>query len=338
MFSHKSDSRKRSFVSRFIYREETYIGRQQLMSLIYYVLQVAMVSVLFLPKAIATSRFFFVAVIGTLLVIAIMSFGGYLKNIIRLSTSLRIMIYSAHTIVSSQMIYISLNNVALLSGFHKTLLMSSITLMILDVALSIIACLKYDPLVLSALSLLVYIFCAVATGDEWFRILSIVVLVSFLLLGLLGSSLVWSASMIQHENQTLKQEDEALFSLFKLSREQVTAYVRLAEQEMTNDKIVAVFDMLGRKAQRNVLGNLKRFYVSKQFGEQLVKEKFPNLSPAEREVCLLVLHDKKLGDMCSLLGKNESNITTTRSNIRKKLGLKPEDDLREVLLSKVTLE
>ena len=43
------------------------------------------------------------------------------------------------------------------------------------------------------------------------------------------------------------------------------------------------------------------------------------------------MQERKLGEICSILQKNESNITTTRSNIRKKLGLAPGDDLKETL-------
>ena len=135
--------------------------------------------------------------------------------------------------------------------------------MVLNVALSIIACQRHDPLVLSLLSLLVYTVCALITHDRWFEILAAILVVTFLLLGCLGSSLVWSTRKIQKENLDLKKEDEELFAVFNLRREQVKAYVKLAEQEMTDDKIGAVFDILGRKAQKNVMYNMKRYFFSK---------------------------------------------------------------------------
>ena len=331
MFSPHEPLEKKNFVSRFIYREESFLGRQQLLSLIYYTLQITLISVLFLPKAIATSRLFFIILLSLLQIVATISFVGYIKKWFKLSNALRIVIYTIHYAISLQMIYISANNVELLTGFHKTLLMGNITLMVLNVALSIIACQRHDPLVLSLLSLLVYTVCALITHDRWFEILAAILVVTFLLLGCLGSSLVWSTRKIQKENLDLKKEDEELFAVFNLRREQVKAYVKLAEQEMTDDKIGAVFDILGKKAQKNVMYNMKRYFFSKKFNENAIGKAFPTLTPSEREVCRLVMQERKLGEICSILQKNESNITTTRSNIRKKLGLAPGDDLKETL-------
>ena len=269
--------------------------------------------------------------LGLLQCVAAFSFLGYLKKWLKLSNSLRLIIYSVHLVISLQMIYISVNNVELLTGFHKTLMMGNITLMVLNVVLSIIACQRHDPLVLSLVSLAVYAACAVITRDPWFGILAGVIVITFLLLGLLGSSLVWSTRKIEKENLTLKKEDEELFAIFNLRREQVRAYVRLAEQEMSDDKVSAVFDILGKRAQKNVMYNMKRYFYAKKFNEKAIGEVLPNLTPSEREVCRLVMQDRKLGDICRILQKNESNITTTRSNVRRKLGLKPEDDLKETL-------
>ena len=315
----------------FLKREHTYVRRQQLLSLLYYVLQISIINIIFMPKAVAIYHWFFITVMGALQLIALFSLTGYLKRFMRLSTSIRIVMYSVQIIVSTQLVYVSVNNVELLTGFHRTLIMSNIMLMILNVALSIIACQKHDPFILSVVSLVVYVLCALITGDHWFRTLSAVLVTTFLLLGFLGSSLVWSTRQIQRENQMIKQEDDAMFAVFNLNREQAKAYVKLAEQKMTDDKIAAVFEILGKRAQRNVFCNMRRYYYSRQLCEDNIAKVFPMLTSSERAVCRLVLQDRKLGDICRILEKNESNITTTRSNIRKKLGLKPNEDLKDTL-------
>lgn len=54
-----------------------------------------------------------------------------------------------------------------------------------------------------------------------------------------------------------------------------------------------------------------------------------------RKICQLILRDKKLGEICSILNKSESNINTQRGNIRKKLGLQPTDNLQKALEKRV---
>ena len=60
-----------------------------------------------------------------------------------------------------------------------------------------------------------------------------------------------------------------------------------------------------------------------------------NLTQCEREVCKLVLEDHKLKDICGMLGKSESNITSVRCHIRRKLNMDRKDDLKRTLEIKI---
>ena len=83
VFTSRTPLKKKNFVSRFIYREESFLGRQQLLSLIYYTLQITLISVLFLPKAIATSRLFFIILLSLLQIVATISFCGIYKEVVQ---------------------------------------------------------------------------------------------------------------------------------------------------------------------------------------------------------------------------------------------------------------
>lgn len=61
-------------------------------------------------------------------------------------------------------------------------------------------------------------------------------------------------------------------------------------------------------------------------------ERFPMLTPTELDVCRLVEQGLTLKDISTALGKSVSNVSTVRGNIRKKLGLAQDDDLRSALL------
>lgn len=63
-----------------------------------------------------------------------------------------------------------------------------------------------------------------------------------------------------------------------------------------------------------------------------MSERFPMLTPAELDVCRLVEQGLTLKDISTALGKSVSNVSTVRGNIRKKLGLAQDDDLRSALL------
>ena len=63
-----------------------------------------------------------------------------------------------------------------------------------------------------------------------------------------------------------------------------------------------------------------------------MRERFPMLTPAELDVCRLVEQGLTLKDIANTLEKSASNVSTVRGNIRKKLGLAHDEDLRSALL------
>ena len=65
-----------------------------------------------------------------------------------------------------------------------------------------------------------------------------------------------------------------------------------------------------------------------------MRERFPMLTPAELDVCRLVVQGLTLKEISITLGKSVSNVSTVRGNIRKKLGLELDDDLKKTLLEK----
>jgi len=65
---------------------------------------------------------------------------------------------------------------------------------------------------------------------------------------------------------------------------------------------------------------------------------FPELSASEREVCLLILQGKQQGDICTIFGKMESNISSTKTRIRRKLNMRFSDNLRKVLQERIGKE
>lgn len=93
--------------------------------------------------------------------------------------------------------------------------------------------------------------------------------------------------------------------------------------------------MLGEKSQKNLINNVIEFMRMNETESERLKLLLPELTPSEIKICQLILRDKKLGEICSILNKSESNINTQRGNIRKKLGLQPTDNLQKALEKRV---
>lgn len=59
------------------------------------------------------------------------------------------------------------------------------------------------------------------------------------------------------------------------------------------------------------------------------------LTKSEKEICKLILEGCSLKDICVKLGKSESNVTSQRCHIRRKLNMGRRDDLRRTLEGKI---
>ena len=85
-----------------------------------------------------------------------------------------------------------------------------------------------------------------------------------------------------------------------------------------------------------VMQSYKCFFTpQKIYKSKTVKIEIPDLTHSELEICRLIVQGKKLDDIARLLNKSTSNINTQRSNIRRKLELKAEDNLCDFIVSKI---
>ena len=78
-----------------------------------------------------------------------------------------------------------------------------------------------------------------------------------------------------------------------------------------------------------------QYLQTRELSKQNIERVFPELSASEQKICYLILQNRKLSEICTLLNKSESNITTQRANIRKKLGMSSADNLKKVLEKRI---
>jgi DNA-binding NarL/FixJ family response regulator len=85
------------------------------------------------------------------------------------------------------------------------------------------------------------------------------------------------------------------------------------------------------QARKNITDNIASFMRQQEIDLERIHDAIPELTPSEMEIALLILKERKLKEICQLLGKSESNVTCQRSNIRTKLGLTRGEDLLTAL-------
>ena len=123
---------------------------------------------------------------------------------------------------------------------------------------------------------------------------------------------------LRQPKQMREEEKKALHMLADLKDEE-------------KDMAVNLLSRLSPEQQQNILDcaaeQLKTSELSKKAWDLVCAD----LTNSERVICQMVLEGKMLKEICIELNKSESNITSQRSHIRKKLNMDRKDDLRREL-------
>ena len=88
---------------------------------------------------------------------------------------------------------------------------------------------------------------------------------------------------------------------------------------------------LSPEQQQNILDRAAEQLKTSELSKKAWDLVCADLTNSERVICQMVLEGKMLKEICIELNKSESNITSQRSHIRKKLNMDRKDDLRREL-------
>lgn len=188
---------------------------------------------------------------------------------------------------------------------------------------------------LVGIALGVYLVCVIVTGNESLRNYFFMMLLILLFISVLSLGIARNGEYLVNANKILQREEEELLQVLRINKKQIKAYVALAKERHNVKLTEHLLDLLGEASQKNVIDNVLQYIQTRELSKQNLERVFPELSSSEREICYLILQNKKLSEIGILLNKTESNITTQRGNIRKKLGMNPSDNLQKVLEKRI---
>ena len=123
---------------------------------------------------------------------------------------------------------------------------------------------------------------------------------------------------LRQPKQMREEEKKALHMLADLKDEEKHMAVNLLSR-------------LRPEQQRNILERAAEQLKTSELSKKAWDLVCADLTNSERVICQMVLEGKMLKEICIELNKSESNITSQRSHIRKKLNMDRKDDLRREL-------
>ena len=118
----------------------------------------------------------------------------------------------------------------------------------------------------------------------------------------------------------------------QLREEEKKALHMLADlKDEEKDMAVNLLSRLRPEQQQNILQRAAEQLKTSELSKKAWDLVCADLTNSERVICQMVLEGKMLKEICIELNKSESNITSQRSHIRKKLNMDRKDDLRREL-------
>lgn len=267
-----------------------------------------------------------------LLVITLIISLCYTAKILDLAHTTLLLILSCQIIMASDCIFSAINH-----AIPDNDLVISLNMLIMEANTVIILAAYLIPAtyIASAITLITYTACVIITDNETLKEYYFLVFMVFCFICFLAFRVTKVTRRLQEENQTLRRDEEELLHILRMNKEQVKAYISLAKRKQSTEETATFLNILGETAQNTLINNVSRFIQSQKTQESILVKKFPDFTPTEIQICQLILRDKKQSEICAILDKTESNISTQRANIRKKLGLKPADNLHDSLVERM---
>ena len=171
-----------------------------------------------------------------------------------------------------------------------------------------------------------------------------VVISQFVLLFFLVMFCVWGYAITMRiffndatrEINDYKQLQDSILDMFNMSKTEMVSLLQLCRTTGNMQEFdQKVISKLTEQTRRNLvkLGQ----YLSNQKQEKLdnLGDRLPQLTPTELDVCRLVLKGMSQKEIAIAMNKSQSNIGTVRGNIRRKLELDTNEELREELVRRL---
>ena len=112
-------------------------------------------------------------------------------------------------------------------------------------------------------------------------------------------------------------------------RKALQTLINLHEDE--REQALSVMDQLSEDQKEKIRQNVQDYFHEQQIDNLAYAELCPELTKSEIEICKQILQGKSLKEMCDVLYKTESNITSQRAHICKKLGMNRKEELKSTL-------
>lgn len=231
-------------------------------------------------------------------------------------------------------------NAIIYTGLHptKTSVSEIVADMLLSAAVvsfSMAGYLRAMPYILTTMALGSYSFSAYMHDSPSLKSYLPIFAIVLIMESVLGEKLLVRSHNIEKEHKVLKTEETSILNMLGLEKHQAVALAKFTEKGLTENSADEFKKILGKNARQRLIAGVAEHIRRERMDDDSLAKIFPELSHSERNICRLILQGRKQGDICTILQTTKGNVTSQRSHIRAKLGLQPNDNLKDFLTKKM---
>jgi len=175
-----------------------------------------------------------------------------------------------------------------------------------------------------------FLFSAILIGDEKLFLCMPILMLIYTGAPIALKSIVILSRRLEREKIEITREKSEFLRIMNIEAERFKLIGAHGTREAAK-----LMDELDAKVRDTLVSQVKHVIHSEEMVREAIRKRHPELTDAEAEVALLIVKDKTVSEICEIRHVSPSTVTSIRSRLRKKAGLRPEESLKSHLKSVV---
>ena len=201
---------------------------------------------------------------------------------------------------------------------------------VLPILMASLTGIRAAPVIITLIIICSYSVSAILIGDEKLFLCMPILMLIYTGAPIALKSIVILSRRLEREKIEITREKSEFLRIMNIEAERFKLIGAHGTREAAK-----LMDELDAKVRDTLVSQVKHVIHSEEMVREAIRKRHPELTDAEAEVALLIVKDKTVSEICEIRHVSPSTVTSIRSRLRKKAGLRPEESLKSHLKSVV---
>lgn len=189
------------------------------------------------------------------------------------------------------------------------------------------------PYIITILAILSYATSSILIKNTTLFMYMPILLLIYIGAPVLLNMLIIASKQIEREKILVTGEKKEFFKKMNLNQEQMELIIN---PNVRNKKEAEeMLEKMDNKIRDMLVAKVREAICSTENTRAILKQRLPEITESELEISVMIIDGKTVSEICHIRHVSPSTITSTRSRLRHKLGLKDNDGLKDYLTSTV---